>query len=105
MHAFNICNMLRPNFITITFNELSANILQDLHSNFFVDKHVVEPYKRWFTMGTPSSKLMSHGNLQSPKREKKDKKRIKKRKIYLILVLYHINETKVISKKTRHKKM
>ena len=46
MHAFNIYNMLRPkisNFIPIAFNELSANVLQDLQSNFFVAKYVVEP--------------------------------------------------------------
>ena len=43
MPLIDICYVPMPSIITITFNELSANVLQDLHSSFFIAKHVVEP--------------------------------------------------------------
>ena len=55
--------------------------------------------------GTPSCKLMSHGNLQSPKRDQKeDKKGIKEKKIFLMHFECHLNETKVLSRKKTDRK-
>ena len=49
--------------------------------------------------GTPSCKLMSHDNMQSPKRDKKEKKKRIKMEFFLMPFECHLNETKAHPRK------
>ena len=111
MHAFNICNLLRPNAPTSlpqpstsysqTFSKTCtpASLLPNMWLN---------PRGGGSATRTLSFKLMSHSNMQSPKRDKKNRtKRGKKRRrlFFLMLSECHLNEIKVLSRENRQKTM